>query len=183
MPGAQLAIADPPYLGRSVRWYGGGRGSGRGGGADYHPDAARWDEPQAHRDLLEYLRASFDGWAIACAPDTLGVYLEYPTDIRVMVWHTRNAPPSGARVLSSWEAVVIYIPPGRRARRQGVNMADVLDVPAPRGGFAGAKPDAWTTWVMNALGATPRDSVVDLFLGSGSVSRAVAQLQTQPALF
>ena len=51
----RLAIADPPYLGRAALWYGGrgrnkqgpaGRACGRGDlAAEYHPEAAHWDDP------------------------------------------------------------------------------------------------------------------------------------------
>lgn len=54
---------------------------------------------------------------------------------------------------------------------------DVLDVPAPRGGFVGAKPAAWTRWVLDAIGYEPGtdDEVTDLFHGSGAVAAELAQ--------
>jgi hypothetical protein len=45
-----------------------------------------------------------------------------------------------------------------------------------RAGFVGAKPPAWTRWVLDALGYDPeRDEVVDLFNGSGAVAGALAE--------
>ena len=48
----RFAYADPPYLGMGRRMYG-----------RHHPDAARWDDPASHLDLLksldEYLPASY----------------------------------------------------------------------------------------------------------------------------
>ena len=50
----RLTIADPPYLGRAIRWYhadGGGRGYGIGI-ADHHDDATEWDDPASVPDVL-----------------------------------------------------------------------------------------------------------------------------------
>lgn len=172
----KLAIADPPYLGRGERWYGTGRGDSSGNGtADFHPDAGIWDSPAAHRKLVQRLYNEFDGFAIALSVDSLPLYLdECSNDIHVMVWHRRNAPPTGNRVRRCWEPVIIRQPEGRRGRAGGVTVtSDVLDVPAGRPGFAGAKPAAWTRWVLDALGYDPGiDELVDLFPGSGAVSAA-----------
>ena len=174
--GLRFAIADPPYLGRANRWYGDGRGiQGGRGRADSHPDAALWDTVAAHHDLVRTLRRDYDGYAIACPPDSLAVYLAVAPELRVMVWHRRNAPPSGARVGFAWEAVLVAIPADRRGRKIGIGRSDVLDATAPRIGFAGAKPEAWTRWVLDVMGVEPEDAVVDLFAGSGAVSDAIAQ--------
>lgn len=43
-------------------------------------------------------------------------------------------------------------------------------------GFPGAKPAAWTRWVLDALGYDPEtDELVDLFPGSGSITAAATQ--------
>lgn len=173
----RLAIADPPYLGRGERWYGNGRGdySGRGV-ADHHPEAGIWDSPGAHIDMVAKLVTEFDGFAIAASVDSLGLYLTAcPADVHVMVWHRRNAPPTGNRVRRCWEPVIIRQPEGRRGRGSGFETvaSDVLDAPAGRPGFAGAKPAAWTRWVLAALGYdSSADELVDMFPGSGAVSAA-----------
>ena len=47
----------------------------------------------------------------------------------------------------------------------------------PTSGFVGAKPDAWTRWVLDMLGYQPGDDEVDdLFPGSGAVAPAAAVL-------
>lgn len=172
----RLAIADPPYLGRAQRWYGeGGRGHGGGRGrADEHPDARAWDQPAEHRALVARLADEFDGWAIAATPESLPLYLAAaPPDVRVLVWHRRNAVPSGARVAARWEPVVAYVPPACRAHGTGLPVSDVLDEPIRKQGFAGAKPPAWTRWVLDVLGydAAAGDTVHDVFPGSGAVAR------------
>jgi len=178
MNALRFAIADPPYLGRAHRWYGeGGRGSGGGlHRPDAHPEAAVWDDPARHVQLVADLVAGFDGWAIAAAPDSLTTYLPHlPDGTRVMVWHRRNAVPSGNRVRSCWEPVMVYTPPERRRYGTGPSTTDVLDAAAPHRVFAGAKPPKWTRWVLDAMGHTDTDELVDMFAGSGMVSAAAAQ--------
>lgn len=175
----RLAIADPPYLGKAARWYGDGRGIGgaRDGRADHHPDAARWDTAAAHEQLVRELERDYDGWAIALDVASLTTYLRVvPEDTRIMVWHRRNAQPSGSRIRSAWEPVLVYVPPARRSWANGIRLDDVLDAPAPRLGFVGAKPDRWTRWVLDVLGYdAEEDTVVDLFPGSRAVERAASQ--------
>lgn len=171
-----MAIADPPYLGRASRWYGvGGRGSGGGTHrADEHPAAAEWDNPARHVELVRSLRSTYGAWAIAAAPDSLPLYLAEIPDARVLIWYKRNGVPSGARVRGCWEPVLICTP--RRAYGTGRATNDVLDAPAPSGSFAGSKPAAWTRWVADALGFDPdRDTITDLFAGSGRVAAELAQ--------
>lgn len=179
----RLAIADPPYLGRATRWYGvEGRGISRGKGQpDQHPNAAEWDDPARHAQLVRDLDRDYDGWAIAAAAQTMAVYLNAAPDARVMVWHRENAPPSGARVRNVWEPVFVRIPSTRRGYAGGLTVPDVLRAGQGRGvtadkRFTGAKPHEWTHWVLLALGYdAAQDTVDDLFPGSGAVSAAVAQ--------
>jgi hypothetical protein len=172
----RIALADPPYLGRAARWYGlTGRGSGGGRHRpDGHPAAAEWDRPERHLELVAQLREEFDAWAVAACPASLPVYLSAAPRARVMIWRRRNAPPSGARVRSCWEPVILETP--RRAQGTGHSMDDVLDAAGPRIGFAGAKPAAWTRWVLDAIGYdAATDEVTDLFAGSGRVAAELAQ--------
>lgn len=177
----RLAIADPPYLGRAVRWYGGGRGHFKTDGvlADVHPDAAEWDTPERHQQLVRDLCEQFDGWAVAGAPDTLATYLAVaPPDARVLVWNRANAMPDGARVKADWEFVLAQIPESRRGRSSGLATADVLTLGvAYSSGFVGSKPDGWTRWVLAVLGYDPAtDTVDDLFPGSGRVAAAAGSV-------
>jgi hypothetical protein len=143
--------------------------------ADNHPDAAQWDDPARHRQLLEELVAGFDGWAIATTPDGIAAYGELPPECRLMAWVKPNAQPGAHRLHGKWEAVIVYPPPGRRSNRNGAgSVPNVLTAEAPRVGFTGAKPAEWTRWVLDALGYDPAtDEVTDLFHGSGLVAAAV----------
>jgi hypothetical protein len=184
---ARLCIADPPYLGRAVRWYGqGGCGNGRGEGqADNHPEAHIWDNPETHRQLVRTLNNEFDGWAIALSVHSLSTYLEViETDsrngIRVCVWHKPSAVTSGSRITNHWEPVIIKVPTDRKGWSSGLpRISDVVSIPPPRSNFVGAKPLEWTHWVLDLLGYTDDDEVVDMFNGSGAVKAA---LQTQRLL-
>lgn len=184
----RLAIADPPYLGRAALWYGGkgrskqgttGRAAGRGDLApEFHPSAAEWDDQARHLGLLAQLDAGYAGWAMAASAKTLPLFASgIPVRARIAIWRVTNAIPDGARVATVWEPVIIRVPEGRRAYGTGHAVPDVLSAPHPMKGFVGTKPDAWTHWVLDMLGYQPnKDEVVDLFPGSGSVSRAAAVL-------
>jgi hypothetical protein len=179
----KFAIADPPYLGRAERWYGAdGCGNGRGlGKADEHPEAHIWDSPKAHLDLIEQLQTEFDGWAIALSVHSLSTYMQaIETDsrngIRVMSWIKPSSVPSGNRIASTWEPVIVKVPSSRRSHGKGKSMKDHIVVNPLRSGFVGAKPPAWTEWVLDAMGYQQGDEIVDLFNGSGAVINAVNDL-------
>lgn len=175
----RLAIADPPYLGRAALWYGGkgrskqgpiGRACGRGDLApEYHPDADMWDLPETHNALIAQLESGYDGWALAASSKTLGL-LSIPETARIAIWHVTNAIPDGSRIHNKWEAVIVRVPKDRRGRATGVAVSDVLTAGHPVSGHVGAKPRAWTLWVLDLLGFQPADEIVDIFPGSGAVS-------------
>lgn len=183
----RLAIADPPYPAyvgpggrkpRASRWYGDRQLSARDRPADFHPDAAEWDDDARHRRLLEDLMQEYDGWAIATCPDGIAAYGPLPIGVKLLAWVKPGSTPTAHRVASSWEPVILYPPVGRRSSRTPLGAtSDVLISPSPRSTrFVGAKPDAWTRWVLDALSYDPDvDTVVDLFAGSGSVSSAISQ--------
>jgi hypothetical protein len=180
----RLVIADPPYppfvgsgglKNRASRWYGVGQRSATDRPADRHPEAHRWDDPAEHRALLDMLVGNYDGFAIATSPDGLAAYGPLPLGARVMAWVKPNAAPGSHRLLSKWEAVILYPPIGRRSNRGGVGgLSDVLIESSPRGGFVGQKPPAWTRWVLDAMSYDATTDVVDdLFPGSGAVTASI----------
>ncbi len=127
--------------------------------------------------MLLQLDKEYDGWAIATAHDGLPCYGELPRGARVMIWHKTNAPATASRIQNVWEPVIVRPPTERLSSRlMGGQVPDLLTASAPRLGFAGAKPEAWTRWVLDAMGYDAEtDSVDDLFPGSGAVSNAIAQ--------
>ncbi|PFG16294.1 hypothetical protein ATK74_0828 [Propionicimonas paludicola] len=193
---ARLCIADPPYppaasvrfdrpggrvvkRSRARRYYGDGTRPRQERPADFHPAAAEWDDPARHAALAQQLATEFDGWAIATTPDGISAYGELP-EVRIMAWIKPNNPPTAHRIRGCWEAVLVCPPRDRRAGRAGDFVNDVLTAPSPRIGFVGAKPAAWTWWVLDALGYQPdTDDVIDLFPGSGGVQAAVSAYPTR----
>ena len=176
----KLAIADPPYLGRAVRYYGAG-GCGYGYGknqADNHPEAYLWDDPETHKDLARKLLNEYDGFAIALTVHSLSTYLEViETDsrngIRIGAWIKPKSVPSGSRIKTSWEPVIFKIPKARKGYDGGKRVNDHLICNPPTINFIGAKPIEWTNWVLDVMGYQEGDQVDDLFVGSGMVTKAI----------
>lgn len=186
----KLAIADPPYppiraahprndSSRARRWY--DKDYRKSGDArfasDHHEDAGKWDDPSTHRALMEDLEASYDGWAIATSHDGVPVYGVLPRGARIAIWHRPNGGAGASRIRNCWEPVIVR-PPAERlsSRLMGGQVADLLTCPSPRVGFAGAKPEQWTRWVLDMLGYDAEvDEVADVFPGSGMVANAIAQ--------
>jgi hypothetical protein len=188
----KFAIADPPYLGRGALRYGPGsslrpqfdrsRPARLRSNPDKwpaqtteHKDAHLWDDPETHRQLVRDLVANYDGWAIAMWRDSLLTYLPTaPADAHVGVWYKPDGMAS-ARVTTTWEPVLFYIPKTRRARGTGVHVRDLLSCSLPKTvSHTGRKPEAWTHWVLNVMGYNPEiDTCVDIFGGSGAVAAAI----------
>jgi hypothetical protein len=183
----KLCIADPPYLGRASEWYGerGKTTVARNKGisyrpADFHGDAEKWDDLETHVELVNSLVEKYDGWAIAMAHDNLRDYLPIiprKTPVRIGIW-VKQPLPGAARVINAYEPVLVRIPEGRRSSigKQGLNVKDAVSIARQSVGFTGAKPPAWTRWVLDMLGYDAEtDTVDDLFEGSGAVAQELAQ--------
>jgi len=148
--------------------------------ADNHPDAADWDDPNRHEELVLQLIDNYDGFVVAMAHDNLRDYLSFvprKVPVRVAIWTKTQPMPSGARIMNVYEPVLVRIPDGRRdSEGAGQCVADSVRIPRLNSGFAGAKPPAWTRWCLDMLGFDPVvDEVDDLFPGSGAVAAELAQ--------
>lgn len=159
---SRFAYADPPYLGLAQKFYG-----------RLHPEAHIYDTLEGHRALIERMEREFpDGWAMSLGSRNLRDILPIcPPDARVGSWVKtfcafKNISPSYA-----WEPVIFKT---TRSRPKGVFRRDWIACPmAMRVGFKGSKPLAFCEWVFNdLLGMDADDELVDLFPGSGSVSKA-----------
>lgn len=182
----RLAYADPPYPGKSRRYYGN------------HPDYAGEVD---HKRLVEQLDG-FDGWALSTSAHALQEILALcPPGSRVAVWNRGERPTRSAGPLNGWEPVIYF--GGRRdaslsavgdaSRRPGGCVVEYLhdasrDTGATRrvdvltyrpgarttdpGRVIGAKPAVFIRWIFDLLGAQPQDEFTDIFPGSGGVMRA-----------
>lgn len=127
-----------------------------------------------HRALIADLCEQFpDGWALSTASTTLQQVLSLcPTDVRIAAWTKPFASfKPGVNPAYCWEPVIFR--GGRKRSRGEATVRDFCAVSITlRRGFVGAKPEAFCWWVFDLLGLEPDDQFVDLFVGSGAVTRA-----------
>ena len=161
----RYAYADPPYPGLAARYY--GREPTFAGEVD-------------HRALIASLiAAGYAGWALSTSAKALRDLLPLcPAGARVAAWVKPIGVPTATRgIHSTWEPVIVV---GGRQRPPGVR--DWLRaMPARHGGeLMGRKPLAFCAWIFDLLGMAPGDELVDVFPGTGVVSRAWAELSSTP---
>ena len=163
----RYAYADPPYLGCGAKLY-----------SPFHGNAADWDDPQTHRDLVSYLVDEFpDGWAISLHTPSLRLYTSLaPDDARVGAWVKPFASfKPGVNPAYAWEPVLFR--GGRKRSRTEMTVRDWVSVPIElKRGLPGAKPLPFCRWILDLLGYRTGDEVVDLFPGTGAM--AVAERET-----
>ena len=163
--GMVFAYADPPYLGCGKSLYG-----------SHHPDAAAWDDPAAHIDLVSRLSDEYpDGWAVSCNPRDLRMYLgAAPSDVRIAAWCKTWHQIRSTTVQYAWEPVIWR--GGRKDNKRIPMVRDWLTANATRErGLPGAKPQVFNRWVLDLLNFQPGDVLDDLFPGTYGMSRAIAQ--------
>lgn len=199
----RLAYADPPYPGKSRRYY------------SDHPDYAGEVD---HAELISRLAAEFDGWALSTSAEALPDVLRLcPPGTRVAAWHRGERTNVAAlRPQNAWEPVLYAggrlrvadpretVAAAKRdassrtsatapvVRDATTRSAHQVDADARRGlprridslvyhpgnritdpaRVVGAKPAVFIRWIFDLLGALPGDEFVDVFPGSGGVSRA-----------
>lgn len=160
LPGT-FAYADPPYPGLAAKYYKGE--VTYGGEVD-------------HRELVLSLEASgYTGWALSTSQAALRDVLPLcPAGARICAW----VKPIGASTRTfglhnTWEPLIVV-----RGRQVRPGKPDWLRAQPARGGGAlpGRKPIAFCAWLFDCLGMLPGDRLVDLFPGTGVVSRAWASL-------
>ena len=183
----RMAIADPPYFGTAKRFYS-PDGEAYEKGLEYQSNqdsnADLWDNPESHKELLEYLQDNFKSFAIAMNVHSLPLYLKKikpsaSSGFRVCSWVKTNSAPTGSRIRNGWEPVLIYNDVTRRSQQSGTRTRDYLICNAPREGFIGQKPYEWTEWIVELLGHKEDDTIADLFFGSGAVTSALIELDIQ----
>jgi len=158
----RFAYADPPYLGYA-KFY-----------ANRHPDAAIWDDPETHRDLIKRLGDEYpDGWALSLTTGNLKDILPMcPASCRVGAWVKPFASfKPGVNPGYAWEPVIFH--GGRKHSRTDDTVRDwVAESITLKRGLVGAKPRGFCRWVFALLNAQRGDVLDDLFPGSGAVTAA-----------
>jgi hypothetical protein len=157
----RFCYADPPYPGC----------------AHFYPEKTEID----HATLIGRLCDEFpDGWALSSHVPALRNLLPVcPTDVRVLAWCKSwcSFKPS-VRIAYAWEPVIVR--GGRPRTRQQDTVRDFLVCPITTGrGMVGAKPEQFCHWLFGVLKIQPGDEFVDLFPGSGAVTRAWAKWQSR----
>jgi hypothetical protein len=160
----RFAYADPPYPGLAQKYY--------------------QTEEVDHVQLIAELYACYpDGWALSTSSDALQKVLAIcPAGVRVASWVKGERRGVSWRPRSAWEPLIVW---GGRPQRIGVEeySSDVLVWGGRQhshpGALVGMKPAAYAEWMFRQLGAARGDELVDLFPGSGAITRAW-DLYTRP---
>ncbi len=163
-PGLTFCYADPPYPGLAKKRY--------GREPDYRGEVD-------HRALVASLTAAdYAGWALSTSSRALRDILPLcPASARVCAWvKPIGVWPAHPGLQSRWEALIVV---GGRHRPPGVR--DWLRAQPARGwgSLIGRKPVAFCAWLFDCLGMVPGDTLVDLFPGTGAVTRAWAELSSR----
>lgn len=168
----RFAYADPPYPGKARKYYGD------------HPDFAGEVD---HAALIARLEDEYDAWALSTdmaslreilplcpAPEPRGaVGGGVRHQFRILSWCKPQAQfPSRGGPFYGWEPVIL-----RGGRRVATSARDWLVVSSEArsrghepGWVTGAKPAAFTRWLIECAGLDPADEFHDLFPGSGAVA-------------
>lgn len=166
----RLAFADPPYLGCCGLY---GHEHNEGGALPF--DGRCWDDADTHDRLLSYLSDQFHGWALCLSSTSLQRIIRFaPVDTRIASWVKPFAAyKANVRIAYTWEPVLFV--PGRDRSADGAPVGrDHLAEPITlRKGLTGAKPARFCRWVLDLLGYTEGDEVVDLFPGTGIMGRVL----------
>lgn len=153
----RIGYADPPYIGC----------------AHLYPEKREVD----HGDLVAKLVAEFDGWVLhgAATADSIGILapLARYHGARWCAWVKGFAAfKANVSVAYAWEPVLIKaarkpVVSGRLVMRDWIQESITL-----QRGLTGAKPERVCHWAFELVGAEPGDELVDLFPGTGAVTRA-----------
>ena len=157
----RIAYADPPYIGC----------------ADLYKDHPDYKGEVDHVALVKKLNDSYDGWVLhaAATPKSFAVLapLVESSGARWMSWvkgfaaFKRNVP-----VAYAWEPVIVK-PARKPVVSKRLVMRDwIQESITLKCGLTGAKPEAVCHWAFEVVGAHPDDELVDMFPGTGAVTKA-----------
>jgi hypothetical protein len=149
-----VAYADPPYAGKAKMY-----------GVDETIDQALF--------LVHLDRTFPDGWAYSLSSSHLKYAMSVTAaqEARVAAWVKPWAVwKPGINPSYAWEPVLFK--PARKRQRGRVTVRDYVIANAVMGGpCKGSKPEDFCYWLFDLLQLEADDEFVDLFPGSGRVSR------------
>lgn len=156
----RIAYADPPYPQQSYLY-------------KNHPD---YGGEVDHAELIARLDRDYDGFVLHTSSTALPVIVPLlPGGVRIMSWVKPFAAfKRNVSVAYAWEPVIV-----KAARKPVVSkrlvMRDWVECGITlRKGLAGAKPEKVCHWAFEVVGARPEDELVDLYPGTGAVTKAWA---------
>jgi len=160
----RIGYADPPYPGC----------------AHLYKDQPDYGGEVDHAALIRRLEDECDGWVLHTAATPRAMALLAPLvekieGARWMSWVKGFAAfKRNVSVAYAWEPVIV-----RAARKPAVSKRLVMrdwiqESITLKRGLTGAKPEAVCHWAFEMVGARPEDDLVDLFPGTGAVTRAWA---------
>lgn len=170
----RFAYADPPYIGQAKKHY---------------SKEATYAGEVDHAQLVVSLQA-FDGWALSASSPSLPVVLGLcPPGVRIGAWVKPFCSfKPGVNPAYAWEPVIFF--GGRKRDRTQPTVRDYVKTDGEhieygqpeypdwvsanitlKKGLSGAKPEAFCRWLFDLLGLLPEDEFIDLFPGTGIVSR------------
>lgn len=157
----RIAYADPPYIGC----------------AHLYAEHADYAGEVDHIELIQKLQSEYDGWVLhaSATPNSMAILAPVveKTGARWMAWVKGFAAfKKNVSVAYAWEPVIVKaarkpVVSKRRVMRDWVQESITL-----KRGLTGAKPEAVCHWAFEMVGARPDDELVDLFPGTGAVTRA-----------
>lgn len=181
----RFAYADPPYFG-CCGLYG-----------HYHPDGRCWNDVETHRLLIDRLLSDYpDGWALSASVPSLWTLLPLIPEegTRICQWSkTFSAFKKGVRPAYAWEPVIVHggrnphaghphAPPERNGKQTTPKdfyelWSDGIFAPITlKKGLTGAKPEEVCLAILGWLNVQPGDEVVDLYPGTGVMSRMAEEV-------
>lgn len=169
--GLRFAYADPPYIGQARKHYG---------------QEASYAGEVDHVELLARLDRDFDGWALSASSPSLlgpnGLAASAPEGTRIASWVKPFASfKKGVNPAYAWEPVLFKSGRKRELREDTVRDWHSANITMKRG-LSGAKPESFCFWLFDLLGMQPDDELVDLFPGTGAVTRALDSWRRQTRL-
>jgi hypothetical protein len=157
----KIAYADPPYINC----------------AHLYKDHADFGGEVDHADLIERLQSDYDGWILhaSATPASMAILapLVAATGARWMSWVKGFAAfKKNVSVAYAWEPVIVK--PCRKpvVSKRLVNRDWIQESITLRKGLTGAKPEKVCHWAFEMVGARPDDELIDLYPGTGAVSKA-----------